>query len=96
MSQSARNPWPVRLAIAGAVLLILGAFLLNSQGDAIDEVQRIETVALGFRHFLAFGIRDEAVDVHRVERNLVGKVQGHHDHSSDPKENDVVPRYQGT
>ncbi len=37
MAQSARNPWPVRLAIAGAVLLILGAFLLNSQGDAIDE-----------------------------------------------------------
>ena len=37
MAQSTRNPWPMRLAIAGAVLLILGAFLLNSQGDAIDE-----------------------------------------------------------
>jgi hypothetical protein len=37
MAKATRNPWPVRLAVVGAVLLVLGAFLLNSQGSAIDE-----------------------------------------------------------
>ena len=37
MAQSTRNPWPMRLAIAGAVLIILGAFILNSQNQAIDN-----------------------------------------------------------
>ena len=31
------QPWPMRLAIAGAVLIILGAFILNSQDQAIDN-----------------------------------------------------------
>ena len=40
-----RNPWPVRLAIVGALMLILGAFLLNAQGNTIDEAYDARKVA---------------------------------------------------
>lgn len=46
METASRNPWPVRLAIVGAVLLLLGAFLINSQGDAIDEAYDPRKVAI--------------------------------------------------
>ena len=40
-----RNPWPVRLAIVGALLLVLAAFLLNAQGNTIDEAYDARQVA---------------------------------------------------
>lgn len=46
METAPRNPWPVRLAIAGAVFLLLGAFLVNSQGDAIDQAYDPREVAI--------------------------------------------------
>jgi hypothetical protein len=45
MAQSTRNPWPMRLAIAGAAMLVLGAFLLASQGPAVDEIWDARNVA---------------------------------------------------
>lgn len=45
MVESTRNPWPMRLAIAGAVMLLLGAFLLASQGPAVDEIWDARNVA---------------------------------------------------
>ena len=45
MVASDRNPWPTRLAIAGAVLLLLGVFVMNSQGDAINEAYDARQVA---------------------------------------------------
>ena len=57
--------------------------------DAVDQVERIERVALRLRHLLAFGVAHERVDVDVAERHLAGEVQGHHDHPRDPEENDV-------
>jgi hypothetical protein len=57
--------------------------------DAVDDVDRVERVALALRHLLAFGVAHEAVHVHRMERHLAGEVRGHHDHAGDPEEDDV-------
>jgi hypothetical protein len=46
MVESAPNPWPLRVAIAGAVMLLLGAFLLTSQSGSIDETNNPRNVAL--------------------------------------------------
>ena len=45
MVEATRNPWPLRLAIAGAAMLVLGAFLLASQGPAVDEIWDARNVA---------------------------------------------------
>jgi hypothetical protein len=68
-----------------------GGALLDErfQVDAVDEVDRVEHVALGLRHLLPLGIADEAVDIDVLERNLAGDVFGHHHHARDPEENDV-------
>ena len=58
--------------------------------DALDDVERVERVAFGLGHLLAFGIAHETVDVHVVERHAAREVLGHHDHASDPEEDDVV------
>src|SRR5690606_29748291 len=65
------------------------------QVDAVDQVDGVEDIALGFRHLLALGIPHQAVDVHRLEGDLRGavvvldEVHGHHDHPRHPEENDV-------
>ena len=58
--------------------------------DTRDDVQGIERVAFALTHLLAFGITHEAVDVHVLKRDTVGKVLGHHNHSGNPEEDDVV------
>ncbi len=66
---------------------------LDEQGlerDAVDEVHRVEHVALGLAHLLAVRIAHEAVDVHVAEGHLAGEVRRHHDHPGDPEEDDVV------
>ncbi len=57
--------------------------------DAVDQVQRIDGIALRLRHFLAFGVAHNGVDVDVAERHFAGEVQGHHDHPCDPEEDDV-------
>ena len=46
METAPRNTWPARLAVVGAVLLLLGAFLVNSQGDSIDQAYDPRKVAI--------------------------------------------------
>ena len=58
--------------------------------DARDDVQGIERVAFALAHLLAFGIAHETVDVHVLKRDTVCKVLGHHNHSGNPEEDDVV------
>ncbi len=41
-----RAPWAKRLAIAGALFLVLGALLINSQNDAIDSIHDPRVVAI--------------------------------------------------
>ncbi len=67
-----------------------GAFLDQFlDADAVDQVDRVEHVALGLAHLLALAVADQAVHVHVLERDLAGDVLGHHDHAGDPEEDDV-------
>ncbi len=73
-----------------------GAFLQQGiEGDAIDDVQRVQHVALGLGHLLALAVTHQAVHVHGLERNLgravlvLDQVHGQHDHARNPEEDDV-------
>ena len=69
----------------------LGAFGQQlGQGDAINQVHRVEHIALGLAHLLALCVAHQAVDVDVAKRHLAGEVGGHHDHPGDPEEDDVV------
>ena len=57
--------------------------------DAVDDVERVEDVALGLGHLLAVLVADQAGDVDVLERHAAGEVVGHHDHPRDPEEDDV-------
>ena len=43
--------------------------------DAVDDVERIDDVALGLGHLLAFGVAHQAVDVDLAERHLAHELQ---------------------
>ena len=75
----------LRAAQAGGALLEQ-----RLEGDAVDQVDRVEDVAFRLAHPLALRVAHQAVDVDVVERDLAGEVQGHHDHPRDPEEDDVV------
>ena len=62
------------------------------QRDPVDEVQRVQRVALGLGHLLAVGVAHQRIDVDVAERHLAGEVQRHHDHPGDPEEDDVKAR----
>ena len=59
------------------------------QINAVDQIQRINDVALGLGHFVAVLVADQAGDVHLFEWHFAGEFQAHHDHSGNPEENDV-------
>src|SRR5690606_30209049 len=63
-------------------------------GNAVDDVQRVEDVSLGFGHLLAVAVAHQAGDVDVPERDLAGQAVGHHDHPGDPEEDDVKARDQ--
>ena len=56
---------------------------------AVDQVQRVDDVALRLRHLRALLVADEGVDVDVAERHFVHEVQAHHHHPGDPEEDDV-------
>ncbi|KAG1081065.1 hypothetical protein G6F40_015641 [Rhizopus arrhizus] len=58
-------------------------------GDAVDDVQRIEHVALALGHLLALAVADQAGEVDVLERDLPDQVVGGHDHARHPEEDDV-------
>ena len=57
--------------------------------DAVDEVERVEHVALRLRHLLAFLVAHDRVDVDVAKRHFAGEVGRRHDHPRDPEEDDV-------
>ena len=73
----------------------------RSQGEAkrigsvlIDQNQGVDHVPLGLRHLLAFFIPHHGVQVNFSERHFTHEVHSHHDHPSDPEEDDVKARLQ--
>ncbi len=75
---------------------VAGTFLQQIfQGDTVHHVQRVDNVALGLGHLLAFVVADQTGHVDGMERNLrlaifiFDEVHGHHDHAGDPEENNV-------
>src|SRR5450830_474065 len=78
-----------------------GAFLHQGfEFDAVDDIQRVEDVALGLGHLLALAVTHQAMDIDGLERYLRGavlvlhQVHGQHDHPGDPEENDVETGHQ--
>ena len=57
--------------------------------DAVDDVERVDDVALGLGHLVAVLVADEAGDVDVAERHLAHELQAHHHHARDPEEDDV-------
>ena len=72
-------------AQAGGALVDQGV-----QVHALDQVHRVEHVALGLAHLLAFAVAHHPVDVDVAKGHLAREVGGHHDHPGDPEEDDLV------
>ena len=62
--------------------------------DAVDQVERIDDVALRLRHLLAVLVADEPGDVDLAERHVARELEPEHDHAGDPEEDDVEARHQ--
>jgi hypothetical protein len=60
----------------------------------VDQVQRVEHVALRLRHLLALLVAHQAVDADGAERHLPHEVDAHHHHPGDPEEDDVEAGHQ--
>ena len=62
--------------------------------DAVDQIDRIDDVALRLRHLVAVLVADQPGDVDLAERHVAGELQAHHDHARDPEEDDVEAGHQ--
>mmetsp|Transcript_29137 Transcript_29137/g.56146 ORF Transcript_29137/g.56146 Transcript_29137/m.56146 type:complete len:296 (+) Transcript_29137:2967-3854(+) len=56
----------------------------------VDQVERVHDIAGGFRHFLALGVANKAVQVHGIKGLFVHHSQLHHHHAGHPEEQDVL------
>src|ERR1700722_6284747 len=57
--------------------------------EAVDEVERVNDVALRLRHLRALLVAHEGVEVELVEGDLPLEVEAHHHHPRNPEEDDV-------
>ncbi len=62
--------------------------------ELVDQVQRVDDVALGLGHLGALFVAHQPVDIDRVERHLVHDRKLHHHHPGDPEKDDVEARDQ--
>jgi hypothetical protein len=62
--------------------------------DAVDQVDRVDDVALRLRHLVPVLVADQSGDVHVTERHVAGELQAHHHHARDPEEDDVEAGHQ--
>ncbi len=70
---------------------VTGSFGNQSiQADTVDDIHRVQAVALRLGHLLAGGIGHQAVDVDLLERYFTGEFHRHHDHAGNPQADDVV------
>ena len=61
---------------------------------AVDQAQGIDRIVLRLGHFLAVRVADQAVEVERPPRRLLGELQPRHRHPRIPEEQDVEARDQ--
>ena len=67
-----------------------GAFLHQFlDADAVNQINRVEHIALGLAHLLPFRVADQAVHIHVPEWDLASEVFGHHHHARHPEKDDV-------
>jgi len=59
------------------------------RAQIFHDHQRIDHVAFGFAHLLAFFIQDQAVQIDGVERRFPGELDAEHHHAGDPEEEDI-------
>jgi hypothetical protein len=57
--------------------------------DAVDQVERVDDVALRLRHLLAVLVADQPGDVDLAERDVARKPETQHDHAGHPEKDDV-------
>ena len=57
--------------------------------NAVNEVKRIEHIALGLGHFLSFGIANQSMDIDFAKRHVAHELDAHHYHPGYPEENNV-------
>ena len=61
----------------------------------VDDIQRVDDVALGLAHFLTLFVPHERVNVNVTKRHVSHKMDSHHHHSGDPEEENVESGHQG-
>ena len=62
--------------------------------DTVDQIQRVQRIALGLRHFLPILITNQAMDVDLVKWHVPHETEPEHHHPGNPEENDVEAGYQ--
>ncbi len=60
----------------------------------VDQIQRVDDVALRLRHLRALFVAHQAVDIDGVEGHVARHLQLHHHHPRDPEEDDVKAGHQ--
>ena len=56
----------------------------------IDKFQRIENIAFGFRHFLAFSVANQRMDIDLTEWHFaIHEVHAHHHHAGNPEKDNI-------
>ncbi len=81
-------------ACSGFIRPVVRLEIRSGKVNAVDEIQRIQHVALGLAHLVAFRIADQPGYIHLPERHFAGEIQRHHHHARHPEENDVKTRDQ--
>ena len=60
----------------------------------IDKFQRIENIAFGFRHFLAFFVTNQRMNIDLTERHFaIHEMHAHHHHAGNPEKDNVKTSY---
>ena len=89
----------IRKLAAGRIFNMLCHFRLHESGgaffdksrqrNAIDQIQWVKYVTLGFGHFLSVSIAYQPMYIDVSEGGAAGKFQAKHDHSGDPEKDNV-------
>lgn len=84
----------------GGVLLALGEVAGSDfadealEGGPFDDFEGVDNISSGFGHLISLGVADQGVEEYLLKGDLAGEPDGHHDHASDPEEEDVVSSFE--